>query len=185
MAVASLLAVWFALGTSACDGGIPVLSERNEVAGRTLQEQQEWAVAQVEAVISVTGTEGLWRGRGETGPRWDEAQLRILDRSRHVSCSSEPGKVNPAGLLVRVRTDPLDEDPYRLAERVREYWATEGWTVSDVYGVEDSAAADSALIRADREDGAMLALSASDAGGGRLLFLDVQAECSNDPTVAW
>jgi len=180
--VASALVV---VGVSGCEGGRAVLSEEHVVGHATLQEQQAWAAAEAQAVIRITKTEGLWKDLLTPDLRWDADQRTILDSADRASCTFKAGEVNPAALELDLRTDPLDTDPFELMEQIRGLWISEGWEVVDVFTRGDTAAADSAEIRADRKDGAGLGLEAFDDVGSKRLVLSVQAACSDDSSVAW
>jgi len=167
-----------------CQEGGSVVSEKHAGGSATLNEQRSWAIGEIDAVIDVTGTQGMWRGTASTAPRWETLVENILDNSRKVRCAFEMGKPNPAALKVDLWSDPLNEDPFELAERVRELWTAAGWEVADIIRKGDTET-ERVYFRADRADGAEMSLEASDASMRKSLTLSVQAACSSDPSVAW
>lgn len=173
------------LGLSGCQEGSSVVSETKTYGTASLNEQRNWVVGEIVSVIAATGTENRWRGTETSAPRWDEERDSILESSRKVRCSFEPDRPNPAGLMVDLWSDPLEQDPFELAERVRRLWESEGWKISDIVRKGDTAASNEVYFRADRADGSEMSLDAVDDKGGKLLLLSVQAACSSDPTVAW
>lgn len=186
----SASAWWMALvgvvlmSTVGCQEGTSVVSEKMSLRAATLSEQRNWVAGELDAVIKATDTQGKWRGTFKSAPQWEEQSDRILDASRKVRCAFEMEKPNPAALKVDLWSVPLEQDPFELAERVRELWEADGWKVSDLIRRGDTET-ERVYFRADRADGAEMSLEASDVLTKKRLALSVQAACSSDPTVAW
>ncbi len=179
------IAVLLLFGTTACErlAEVPVLSESNAKSDATLSELREWVGEEIDAVIEVTGVKREWGLGGTSELKWVEDRERIFEVSHLPNCTYETGKVNPASVRIDLITDPLDQDPFLLLERVRNLWIERGWEVGNLPG-SGQGQSQILTIRADREDGAMATLSAGDAAGGKMLGLMVSSACSNDPSVA-
>ena len=173
------------LGLTACQGftEVPVLSDREAKTNATLGELRAWVAAEIEAVIEVTGVESEWVASGAHDARWSEDQEQIFERTRPFACSSRPRTVDPASVRIDLITEPLDQDPFVLLERVRELWDDHGWEVRNRFESAQSESSSREII-AERGDGAMMSLAAGDAAGGKLLWLMVDSACSNDPSIA-
>ncbi|MFV0433370.1 MAG: hypothetical protein ACK5LO_05260 [Leucobacter sp.] len=161
------------------------MSEKQTESGESIEEQREWIAEQVDAVEKATGSEGAWVDGWGDELDWDGDRDAILELAGEIQCSFDDDKPNPGALELHVNTRPLDEDPFPLADRVKQLWTSEGWTVSDIVRIDDLPNRDEVSFKAERDDGAMLMLTATAASGGRLLFLTVQASCSDHPSLAW
>lgn len=172
-ALLTLAAVLAVLAQSGC---APATGASAPDPGATALEQRAEVSAAADAVIRVTGLEGRWRARAPESLRWPEDRELILDSARSTRCAAEPGGGGPTALLLGLWTEPLDEDPLALADRVRDHWAAEGWEVVDI---GDPAGVEVRYIRAEGTNGAMMTLKAG-AIADRLLILSLRSECSGD-----
>ncbi len=162
---------------------VPVLSESNAKSDATLSELREWVGEEIDAVIEVTGIEYEWVAQGSDGVRWVEDTERIFEGQRLSACSFRSGQANPAAVRIDLITDPLQQDPFPLLERVRELWTERGWEVRNRFEPEQVESRSQEIV-AKQRDGSMMIFRAGDAEGGRLLGLMVESACSNDPSVA-
>ncbi|XPP26670.1 MAG: hypothetical protein ACNYNX_00375 [Leucobacter sp.] len=151
------------------------MSDRGPVGDAPVEELREWVADEVGAVIEVTGLESHWRMLLELELRWAEDRELIFERSHLPRCTTRSGQINPASARVDLISDPLEEDPFELAERVREHWEGEGWEISQL---------GPSYYRADRADGATLAIEGAEGAAGKMLVLAVQSVCSNNLSVA-
>lgn len=184
-AIGTGLTILLLLGLAACNAfaEVPVLSERSARSDATLSELREWVAEEIDAVIEVTGVEYEWVAQGSDGVRWVEERERIFEGQRLSMCSFRSGQADPAAVRIDLMTDPLDQDPFLLLDRVRELWTDRGWEVRNRFEAEQVESRSQEII-AEQEDGSMMIFRAGEAAGGRMLGLMVTSACSNDPSVA-
>lgn len=164
-------------------GPVPVVSDAKTWGHSTLNEQRAWATREVDAVTELIGIHDGWRWGWHPGSPWPEERESILEAIGTESCrpSREASDHQPGRLVLSLNRGPVPA-PFEAAERVREHWVAEGWEVRDVEPPEmTDGVLSSVHFRADREDGAGLALSAAEL----LLTLDVLSSCSDDSSVVY
>ncbi len=146
----------------------------------TLEEQRAWVAEQFDAVVEASGVSSGWHDIYWQDVFWEED--RPEDRELLLSAFFPGGCDGVAGQLYEslINADasalPNAEDPIEAAARVRAYWESAGWTVTDLYSPPNP---DSPHFLGDRADGAMLAFRASETG----MSLEVGTACSGHSTV--
>lgn len=181
------ICVLLALPSSACQTlmEVPVVSERKMSSNSTLEELQDWVVAEVDAVMEVTGVQTEWLALGwDEEARWIGDREWIFEATERPQCTFNMGEVNPASVEVNLTTDPLEQDPFVLLERVREMWIANGWEVSNRFEPEQIQVKTLEIV-ARQSDGSAMMFGARDVELGRYLVLMVDSVCSEHPTVAW
>lgn len=161
------------LTMSSCMQEVPIVSleSGNETTNMTLSEQREWVGEQFDLAIDASGVEEGWFDIYDDSVVWapqhPEHRERILQ-------SSLPRKCGSGGRLVESLKNRGAEDPFEAVDRVRAFWESEGWAVSNIRSYESDP-----YFRADREDGAVLAFRASTDG----MSLEIETSCSVHGTV--
>ncbi len=156
---------------------VPVVSTSEVISNETLEEQRAWVEDRLDASIAVSGvSEGwYWGGAGVPEVIWNGPQAE-----REGALASllplECGEHGAGRLDVSLRNKAAVGDPAAVADRVRTFWESEGWTATDVWSEPSP---DEQYFRADREDGAELAFRASSSG----MVLEVASTCSAHNTV--
>ncbi|WP_153002136.1 hypothetical protein [Leucobacter chromiiresistens] len=159
------------LTMSSCMREVPIVSleSGNETTNMTLSEQREWVGEQFDIAIEASAVEDGWFKTRRTLP-WTDAPG---DRDGILNMLY-PRECSVGGRLVVSLQNRTADDPFAAAEKVRAFWESEGWTVSDIRSYESDP-----YFRADREDGAVLAFRAST---GRM-SLEIETSCSVHGTV--
>ena len=164
-----------AVTASACSQReVPIVSEPTTYVGGTLVEHLQWVEEEIDKAIAVSGVKDGWfKSFTDEEVEWTDGP-----RSRRkIFGSLLPRACGSGGVLVQnlvVRNVP---EWAEIAERMRAAWEAEGWGVTDVSSVDLPS---NPYFRADREDGAVLALNASEKG----MILSVESPCSSDPTMS-
>lgn len=135
VAVASL-----ALCVSGCAERSSVVSSRAAANEATLEQQREWVTSQAEAVIAITGGGERWVGFLDNDLSWEQDSQRLVAEMHSNNCTFEETGTNPASLGMDLRGKSFEGDHFALAEQVRELWESEGWKVTDVIRMGDTAA---------------------------------------------
>lgn len=174
-AVTMIVALIGAVALTGCLQKVPIVSssDENKTTNMTLDEQRTWVERQFDMGIAASGiTSGWYWGSATKVPWSDDTQDRAL-----VLSSWFPRECGLGGRLVEtVRMKSETQDFSSIASKVRAQWESDGWTISDVRaGAEHR----DPYFRADREDGAVLAFQASEAG----ISLSVDSACSVNNTV--
>ena len=160
-----------------CVQEVPLVSEPRTTSVETLDEQLAWVEEQADAAIAAAEVpEGwYWGGSGVpeilwTGENADREPVRgsLLP----VSC----GGSRAGRLYLGLRNADQRSDSFVVADRVRAFWESEGWTVTDVTPPTD----EEQDFRADRPDGALLGFTAAEDW----LVISVHTSCSGHDTVA-
>ena len=184
---AAAICVLLALPSSACQTSmeVPVVSERKVSSNSSLDELQAWVVDEVDAVMEATGVSSEWLALGwDEEARWIGDREWIFEATERPQCTFNMGEVNPASVEVNLTTDPLEQDPFVLLERVREMWIANGWEVSNRFEPEQIQVKTLEIV-ARQSDGSAMMFGARDVELGRYLVLMVDSVCSEHPTVAW
>ena len=172
---AALLALAAVGGLSACLQEVPIVSNNpdNPSTNMTLEEQRQWVETQLDQALTASGAPDGWRWvGGKIEVPWTE---RDEDRALVLE-SLLPEDCGLGGRLITLLKNQTADDPLGAAARVRTFWESEGWTVTDIWS-NPSAAEPS--FRADREDGALMGFEASVEG----MSLSVYSACSVNNTV--
>ncbi|PRI10569.1 hypothetical protein [Leucobacter massiliensis] len=143
----------------------------NPTTNMTLDEQRAWVAEQLDAAVEASGVAEGWFDIYWHDVFWSAD--RPEDREMILN-SLFPDDCGMGGQLITSLKNQTADDPLGAAARVRGFWESEGWTVSDVrsYGGNP-------YFRADREDGAVLAFQASPEG----MSMSVESACSVNNTV--
>lgn len=173
-------ALAFVLGVSVLVAGcvqeVPLVSEPRAMSGDTLDEQLTWVEQQADAAIAAAGvTDGwYWGGNGIPEFSWtDNADGREPVRGSLLPTGC--GHSGGGQLYLGLKNVAGLSDPSSVADRVRAFWESEGWTVADVTPPTD----EEQDFRADRPDGALLGFTASTTG----MVISVHTSCSVHDTV--
>ncbi|MEJ6488266.1 hypothetical protein PQI23_00830 [Leucobacter sp. USCH14] len=171
--VAVAVAAISVVAMASCVQEVPIVSNEpgNEITNMTLDEQREWVGEQFDAAIDASGIENGWFKSRRTLPWSNTPKDRdgVLGMLHPRDCSTG------GRLIASLQNRSVEvNDPFAAAERVRTFWESEGWVVSDVLSY-----ASDPYFRADREDGAVLAFRASTIG----MSLEVETACSVHATV--
>ena len=154
--------------------GVPIVSEPTTYVGGTLVDHLQWVEEEIDKAIAVSGVKEGWF-KSFSG---EEIEWTDDPKSRYeIFGSLLPRACGSGGALVQnlvVRDVPKWAE---IAERMRAAWEADGWVVMDVFSVDRPS---NPYFRADREDGAVLALNASEKG----MILSVESPCSGDPTMS-
>ena len=146
----------------------------------TLDMQRAWVAEQFDAAIAASEIPDGWFDLYWQDVFW--AEDRPEDRAMLLGglfprkCSGLGSKLYVSLLNKDARTDPTAADPVKAAAKVRAYWESAGWTVTDLRATPDPR---SPHFLGDREDGATLAFRASETG----MTLEVGTACSGHSTV--
>lgn len=151
-----------------------VMTQHEATTNASYSELRDWVIAEVDAVSELTGLHEEWVLLVKKELRWAEDQDEILNGYTEP-CNFWGDGPHPASVDVVLRAKPADADPIAIAEQVRDYWQSQGWTVSTVY---------ENYYRADRDDGAELSIEGVKAETGNYIYLSVTSACSNHGTVA-
>lgn len=160
----------------------PVVSDSKTWGNATLEEQRNWINQQADTAIEVLGQSDGWWEFDPSYP-WPQDRESIMEDAPTKSCRPNSGGEQPGQLSLRLRNETFT-DPFAAAERVKQYWISEGWEVTNVLepGDDETATVDRIeYFRADRADGSGLALKAHE----RLVVLIIDTACSNDGTVVY
>ena len=170
-----LLATIGMASLTGCVQEVPIVSNSDEIktTNMTLDEQRSWVEAQFDVGIAASGVPTGWYWGSATKVPWSDNKE---DRALALS-SWFPRECGLGGRLVEtVRIKGEIQDYSSIASKVRAQWESEGWTISDVRADAENR---DPYFRADREDGAVLAFQASEAG----MSLSVDSACSVNNTV--
>lgn len=165
VAVAAVLAMGLLTGCQE----VPVISVQDPLGDFSAGSPREWVENEVDAVIKVTGLRTQWRMVLELDRRWHQDREMIFERSYRPPCKILKGELSPRSVRIDLITDPLEGNALELAEQVRAHWESEGWEISQI-GPN--------YYRADRPDGARLAIEGTHVEDRRMLVLAVQSACS-------
>lgn len=153
---------------------VPIVSDPDTYVGGTLVEHLKWVEEEIDKAIALSGVKDGWF-KSFSG---EEIEWTDDPKSRYeIFGSLLPRACGKGGVLVQnlvVRDVPEWSE---AADRMRAGWEADGWVVTDVFSVERPT---NPIFRADREDGAVLALDANDEG----LILSVESPCSADATMS-
>ncbi|MDI6023939.1 hypothetical protein QBL02_10330 [Leucobacter sp. UT-8R-CII-1-4] len=144
----------------------------------TLEDQRSWVTEQADAAISATGISEGWHERGylpEDDISWSTVatdRQRIIRGLVTAQCSGTNSGLLDLGLNNDIQLDSFAQ----IVDQVRDFWQGEGWTITNVIPPNE----EELYIRADREDGAVLAFNATARG----MLLEVASSCSVNSTVA-
>ena len=154
--------------------GVPIVSEPTTYVGGTLVDHLQWVEEEIDKAIAVSSVKEGWF-KSFSG---EEIEWTDDPKSRYeIFGSLLPRACGSGGALVQnlvVRDVPKWAE---IAERMRAAWEADGWVVTDIFSVDRPS---NPYFRADREDGAVLALNASEKG----MILSVESPCSGDPTMS-
>lgn len=171
-------AVTLAIGAVAwltgCTQEVPIVSKESRATIMTLDEQRIWVGEQFDAAILASEVPDGWRHSSSSEVRWADDYPE--DRAKTLNSLLPRGCDGTAGRLDVTLINNDAPDPFAVAERVRVFWESEGWTVADI---RDYAPEGDPYFRADREDGAFLSLEAQEGG----VALSVRSACSSHNTV--
>lgn len=171
-----LAVVGVALGSlllTGCVKEVPLVSKTSVTTNVTLEEQWAWMEEELDRSTAGSGVPDGWYKHFESQQvPWDAdpANRKIIIKSLL------PRGCGMGGQLVELLLNEDVSDPFGVAERMRTFWESEGWTVTDIYPEPNP---DEVYFRADREDGAGLSFRASERG----LALMVLTSCSVNNTV--
>lgn len=146
----------------------------------TLDQQRAWVAEQFDAAIKASEIPEGWFDLYWQDVFW--ADDRPEDRALLLSglfprnCSGAGGELYVTLLNRDADTDPSAADPVAAAAKVRAYWESAGWIVTDLHASPNP---DAPHFIGNREDGATLAFRASEIG----MSLDVATACSVHSTV--
>lgn len=175
-ALASAMGVFTVLSMTGCMQEVPLVSKPRVTSTETLNELRLWAEGQADATIAAAEVpEGwYWGGRNIpelpwTGETADREQ--VLGSMLPISC----GGSSSGRLDLSLKNADERSDPFVVADRVRAFWESEGWTVTDVTPPTDQ----EQNFRADRSDGALLGFTAAQDW----LVISVYTSCSMHNTV--
>ncbi len=156
---------------SSCMQEVPIVSNEpgNPTTNMTLEEQRDWVGEQFDAAIAASGVADGWFKSRPTIP-WSKA---AIDRDGVLNMSF-PRDCGLGGRLIVSLKNLSADDPIAAAAKVRAFWESEGWAVSNIRSYESDP-----YFRADGEDGAQMAFQASPEG----MSLEVVTACSVNNTV--
>lgn len=172
------------LGVAACAAAllsgcmqleVPLVTDETRANNETLEEQRAWVAEQLDLATGASGVAEGWYDIYWQDVFWSESRPDDKELLRGVWLPEECGS-NGAGQIEMSLKNIDVEDPLAAAARVRNFWEAEGWTVTDVLSYETP---ESTYFRADRPDGAVLALQAAAEG----MSLEVASACSLHNTV--
>ncbi len=167
LAAAALIVVSFISGCSSD----PIVSDEWRSGSATREEQLAWIETEVDAVVQATGEPDGWRS-GEERLDWTEDRAVLLEQIETESCRPNRADPQPGRRVFTVEHTDIGA-PFAAAARVRAVWTSEGWDVSDVLDPESTGTQED-YFRADRSDGAILALDATEHS----VILSVSTACS-------
>lgn len=151
----------------------PLVSDSQTWDQATLEEQRAWAQAQADEAITVLGQEEGWAMLLDDELLWPEHRTEIMGYARIDNCRPSKGSDQPARTMLDLSNLDFHE-PFEGAARLKQHWIDQGWTVTYVIDPEEAPEPEE-YFRADREDGAMLSLSASE----NYMSLAVYSSCSD------
>lgn len=173
--VVVLAALATVIAVSGCLQEVPIVSRDtgNKTTNMTLEEQREWVGEQFDAAVTASGAAEGWYDIYWKDVFWSAD--RPEDRELLLG-SWFPRKCGLGGRLDESLKNMTADDPLGAAEKVRAFWESDGWTVTDVWSDPSPA---EPHFRADREDGAFMGFQASVDG----MSLSVYSACSVNHTV--
>lgn len=136
-----------------------VVSDSNSWGHASAAEQLAWLAAEADAAITVLGGEGSW-SKYSVENLWSENREGILENLKPRSCRPTKTGPQPGAYVLDLDNGSL-QHPFEAAKRLRKHWAEQGWAITDVV-TPGSSQRELDYFRADRADGAMLALTASE-----------------------
>ena len=176
-AMAALAASLVCLGLlTSCAQEVPLVTQSTTLTNDTLSEQRVWLAEEADKAIAASGVPDGWHERLYDRPSYpwtgpSEERDRYVEGIFPRECAgSNSGRLN-----FGLNNDVVLENPFLVADRVRDFWEAEGWTTSDVTPPNDY----EVYFRADREDGAILGFTASEQG----LLVEVMTSCSVNESV--
>ncbi|WP_336659062.1 hypothetical protein [Leucobacter sp. USHLN153] len=141
----------------------------------TLEELQLWVADQFDQVLRASGVERGWMDMFEEDFEWrlerTDDHLSMINVWLPQTCAEVGGQLDEWLINYSV------EDSFTAATHVREHWEAEGWIVSDVMS---NPGPDEMRFRADRDDGALLGLTAYPGQ----MSIEVVTPCSVHATVS-
>lgn len=175
--VATAAAVALVLGVSACTPEVPLVSETTPLSNETIDEQRAWVEEEADAAVIASGIADGWHQRGhvpEENIAWSglqEDRSQVIGRLSPIECSG----AGTGALNLGLNNDTAVEDATAIADGMRAFWESEGWTISDI----TPPSSNEVYFRADREDGAILGFRATPTG----LLIRVTSTCSAHASV--
>ena len=165
------------LGLSGCLSENPIVTTGRATTNMTLEEVQSWVAWQFDDAVRASGQEDGWKDIYALETPWllerGPEQLSLINVWLPERCGDLGGR-----LAEQLRNREA-RDPLAMAERVRAFWESNGWQVSEVMSKPDPEAP---RFRADREDGALLGFAVVPGG----VSLEVISACSaNNTVVNW
>lgn len=152
---------------------VPVLSDSNKWDHSSPENQLAWLSTEADNVIKVIGTGEGWY-KYNKGNLWSENRDSVLANLKPRSCRPNQKGIQPGKFQLDLDNGSVP-DPFEAAKRVRAYWTEQGWTITDVVPL-GSTKDPIDYFRADREDGAVLALTASEFN----ISLQLSTSCSDN-----
>ena len=171
MIIATSVAVVSMLAS--CTQEVPIVSNEREnpTTNMTLMEQREWVGEQFDAAIAASGVSEGWFDIYDQNVLW--AHDRPDDRAMTLN-SLFPRDCGSGGRLIVSLLNTNSEDSIAASQKVRTFWESEGWAVSNIRSYESDP-----YFRADSGDGAQLAFMATSDH----MSLEVVTACSVHATV--
>ncbi|RGE19473.1 hypothetical protein D1J51_11490 [Leucobacter sp. wl10] len=163
-----------AAGLIGCAREAPIVSRGSRTTVMTLDEQRSWVAGQLDLAVRASGVSDGWYDSFDEALLWSAGST--ADRERLLNSLLPRGCDGFAGRLSVTLINNDAPDPFAAAGRVRAFWESEGWKVTDI---RSYSAGKEPYFRADREGGAELALEAAEGG----IALEVASACSAHNTV--
>lgn len=167
------------LGLSGCTQNT-LLSER-PWGYETREDLEIWAVEEIDSTIAASSLTEGWIDVDPDKPRsWDTDREGVVSHMRSNGCVVADHGARPTRMsLVLVHNEP--EQPFEMLDRIRAHWESEGWSVNDIFPLDPDSAEPYEYFVANREDGAMKAVQATE----HAIVLDVTTVCSDHSSVSY
>lgn len=160
---------------SSCQG-VPLLSTSGAKTDMNISELRNWAANEADKALAVLNLDGEWYDSLKESTLWGRDRELLLEEASVSRCGSGNGDL-PGRLEITIQNMTFTGDVLRQAEKVRSFWESEGWEVSNVLSEPDSLSP--LYFRADREDGALVAIDAA----SNFIEVSIYSACSNDPSM--
>lgn len=152
---------------------VPLVSDSQKWDHASSDEQLAWISKQADDAVGVIGQDDGWYSYSAEFP-WPEQRDATLTNLIPDNCRPNQKGPQPGRYSLDLDNESVT-DPFEAAKRLRAHWAEQGWTITDVVPL-GSTKDPIDYFRADREDGAGLALTASEHN----VSLQLQSSCSDN-----
>ncbi|MFC5337198.1 hypothetical protein [Leucobacter denitrificans] len=176
-AVKATILIFGVLTLAGCLQEVPLVSEAKITTGKSLRELRTWVGEQLDAAVAASEVDEGWYDSYWHDVFWSTD--RPQDRELLLSALFPGGCGGNGGRIEISLKNMTAEDPLAAAAKVRDFWKSEGWVVSDI---RTYAPDTQPYFRADNEYGETLAFQASSEG----MTLEVASSCSRGvKTTSW